>query len=246
MIFHYPQRRNITNLDLKFGSEKIERVNVFDFLGLTISETLDWNHHINKITNKISKTIGVMKRIKRFISKDTLRTIYNSLILPHLLYCILTWGFNTTRLLKLQKKVIRVICGAKYNAHTDPLFKSLCLLKINDIFTIQCVKFFHKYTHNELPTYFYHYNFFERNQDIHNYNTRNRESLHRRPYNNSTTRRSIRFHIPKLLDELPVLISSKINTHSLCSLNQYMKKYMINNYESKWNLQNCYICNVSQ
>ena len=62
MIFHYPQKRNIPNLELKFNNNPIERVTVFDFLGLTISDTLDWSHHINKVTNKISKTIGVMKK----------------------------------------------------------------------------------------------------------------------------------------------------------------------------------------
>ena len=149
------------------------------------------------------------------------------MILPHLLYCILTWGFNSSRLIKMQKKVIRIICGAKYNAHTDPLFKSLFLLKIEDIFTIQCLKFYYKYTHNQLPGYFYHCNFFERNADIHYYNTRNRNSLHRRPYNNNTTAKSIRFHIPNLLDELPPLIIEKINTHSLHGLSQYAKKHMI-------------------
>ena len=30
--------------------------------------------------------------------------------------------------------------NSKYNAHTDPLFKSLKLLKIKDIFDVQCMK----------------------------------------------------------------------------------------------------------
>ena len=104
MTFRYPQQKIIPNLHLTFDNTVIERVQVFDFLGLIISETLDWSHHINKITNKISKTLGIMKRIKRFISKETLRTIYNSLILPHLYYGILTWGFSSYRVFNLQKK----------------------------------------------------------------------------------------------------------------------------------------------
>ena len=79
MIFHYRQRRNIPNLSLKINNVDIEKVAVFDFLGITISETLDWSHHINKITIKIVKVIGIMRRIKRYIAKDTLRTIYNAM-----------------------------------------------------------------------------------------------------------------------------------------------------------------------
>ena len=55
---------------------------------------------------------------------------------------ILLWGFNTHRLIKLQKRAIIVITDSKYNSHTEPLLKSLNILKINDIFTIQCLTFF--------------------------------------------------------------------------------------------------------
>jgi len=154
MIFHYPQHRIIPVLHLKFNNVSIEKVQVFDFLGLTISDTRDWSHHISKITNKVPTVLGIMRRIKRFISKETLRTIYNSLILPHLYNCILAWGFSNARVLNLQKKAVRIISGAKYNAHTDPLFKDLTLLKIQDIFVLQCTKFYYKFTHDNFPIYF--------------------------------------------------------------------------------------------
>ena len=53
MIFHYRQR-NIDNLilDLQISSEKIERVAEFNFLGLTVDENLNWNAHIQKVSNK--------------------------------------------------------------------------------------------------------------------------------------------------------------------------------------------------
>ena len=134
MIFHYRQRRNIPTLHIRMNNVPIERVMQFDFLGLVISETLDWSHHIKKIAGKISKVLAVMSRIKRFTSSGILRMIYNSLVLPHLYYVILAWGFNNNRILKLQKRAVRIISKAKYNAHTEPLFKNLMLLKIQDIF----------------------------------------------------------------------------------------------------------------
>ena len=45
-------------------------------------------------------------------------------------------------LIKLQKRAIRIITDSKYNSHTEPLLKSLNILKINDIFTIQFLTFF--------------------------------------------------------------------------------------------------------
>ena len=35
--------------------------------------------------------------------------------------------------------------NSKYNVHTDPLFKSLKLLKIEDIFDVQCMKIWYKF-----------------------------------------------------------------------------------------------------
>ena len=238
MIFHYRQRRNIPTLNIKMNNVAIERVQTFDFLGLIISETLDWSHHITKISNKISKVLGVMSRIKRYISSNILRMIYNSLILPHLYYGILAWGFSNSRISKLQKRAVRTICKEKYNAHTDPLFKNLSLLKVQDIFVLQCAKFYYRYKHDELPLYFK--NFFIRNSDIHRYPTRNNSELRPININHSSSRNCIRFHIPILINNLPLNVKSKIDTHSLNRCPHHYRLYLICKYKSECNIPNCY------
>ena len=67
---------------------------------------------------------------------------------PHLNYCILVWGFNCVRLIKLQKKVLRYIGVTSYNAHCDPLFKTFKILKIPDLLRLQELKFYYKHTNN--------------------------------------------------------------------------------------------------
>ena len=83
-----------------------------------------------------------------------LLTIYNSLILPHLSYGILALGYDTTRIFKLQKNSLRAISFTKYIAHTDPLLKSLALLKVERIHKVQQLKFFYKLVQNHVPLYF--------------------------------------------------------------------------------------------
>ena len=58
----------------------------------------------------------------------------------------------------------------KYNAHTEPLFKDLKLLKLDGIFDIQCMKFFYKFTNKTLPKYFH--SLFIYNRDIYEIVTR--------------------------------------------------------------------------
>ena len=98
--------------------------------------------------------------------------IYNALILPHINYGLLLWGKNFKRIFKLQKWAVRAITCSKYNAHTEPIFFKLKLLKIESIHKIALLKFFHRYTNGSLPNYFE--NFFEQEFLTHNYDTRHK------------------------------------------------------------------------
>ena len=80
--------------------------------------------------------------------------LYNALLLPHINYCLVTWGYQCKRIDILQKRAIRLITLSKYNSHTAPLFKKLKLLTIKDMLALQELKFYYKLTHNELPDYF--------------------------------------------------------------------------------------------
>ena len=79
-----------------------------------------------------------------------LQALYNSLILSRINYGILLWGYQSERIFKLQKKALRIISLKKYNAHTEPIFKSLNLLKLSDIFSLCQLKFYHNLVHREV------------------------------------------------------------------------------------------------
>ena len=91
------------DLELKLCGQHIECVRQFVFLGITIHETLNWDRYIDKIANKISRTLGVMNKLKHFLPKYTLKIMYSSLIAPHFNNNILLWGFNTHRLIKVRR-----------------------------------------------------------------------------------------------------------------------------------------------
>ena len=155
MIFHHRQR-NIENIipTLYINGSQIERIKEFNFLGTMFDECLNWKSHVQKVSSKVAIVAGTINRLKRFLPTDILKTIYNALIQPHLNFSILLWGKNTKRISKLQKWAVRAITCSKYNAHTDPLFKKLNLLKVDDIYKITAIKFYYKYKNDLLPNYF--------------------------------------------------------------------------------------------
>ena len=62
---------------------QIENVYNFNFLCLTINYHLDWKPHLNSIGIKIARVIGLLRKLKYTLPTQVLRSIYNSLILPH-------------------------------------------------------------------------------------------------------------------------------------------------------------------
>ena len=114
--------------------------------------------------------------MKYILPRHVLLMIYNSLILPHLNYCVLVWGYENKRLYKLQKKAVRILSLEHRIAHSDPLFEKLQLLKIRDIHTLQQLIFFFKLSKHRIPYFFKSFTF-RRNADVHNYSTRQKHNL---------------------------------------------------------------------
>ena len=87
--------------------------------------------------------------------KSVLITIYNALILPYINYCLLSWGLDTSvkNIFMQQKKAIRAISSAGYNAHTEPLFKLYNVLKVEDIYNYRLLVLYYNIKHNKVPNY---------------------------------------------------------------------------------------------
>ena len=67
----------------------------------------------------------------------------------------LVWGSSYQDIAVLQKKAVRAVTSAKYFAHTQPLFRKLDLLNIEDIYNQSILKFGFKLYNNDVPTYFF-------------------------------------------------------------------------------------------
>ena len=270
MIFH-KQGKFLPKIDIKISEVALEAVKNFTFLGLTIDASLTWQPHLNRISNKLTKICNILTKLKNFLPSNILLTIYNALILPHINYGILTWGFvSTNRLFRLQKKAIRLITKSKTLAHTGPIFKSLGLLKIDDILLRFLLKFCFKYHHNNLPEYFKSFAFIH-GVDVHGYETRSRNQLRPELLRKTFTEKRVKIAMIKVLNYASesntnpahyqnittsflnnlylkpsrtiYMIVRKIQTHSLHSLRTYIKRTFIDSYnEYPCTITDCISC----
>ena len=241
MMFHTPQKV-VPRLILKMNNIELEPTTDFNFLGIIINKHLSWKSHINKISINIARTTGIIRNLNQVLPCSVLLTIYNSLILPHLNYGILAWGYDTTRIFRLQKNSLRAISSAKYIAHTDPLFKSLALLKVEHIHKIQQLKFFYKLVHYHLPFYF---NTFSVTQlgTVHDHVTRN-INLHKTfRVTHKFGEKILRYSIFRTINDVPDIIRNKVSTHSFKGFSDYCKTFFISNYTAECEIVHCYVCN---
>ena len=122
---------------LQIGQSKIARVNKIKYLGVMMDDTLSWKEHVNYFNSKIARGSWTISKIKPYVNNKTLRTLYYSLIYPHLQYCILSCGRASPATLKplktTQKRILRVITRSPYCTPSTPLFSELELLKLDDI-----------------------------------------------------------------------------------------------------------------
>ena len=102
MVFHSTKKK-VEYPILYINNFIIENIKTFNFLGLHINNNLTWDTHINHISLKMSKIIGTMNRLKNVYPLHILHMLYNSLIVPHINYCLIMWGFHSSRILILQK-----------------------------------------------------------------------------------------------------------------------------------------------
>ena len=100
-----------------------------------------------KFLKKISRAVGIIKTMQWIFPTEILLAIYNALVLPHINYCILSWGTDSNTIFILQKKAVRAIASARYKAHTEAFFKLYNLLKIEDIYKFRLLVLYHNISH---------------------------------------------------------------------------------------------------
>ena len=169
-IVHTHRNINPTDLALQMDNNILENLDEGMFLGLIIDKKLTYRSHIDYISTKISKSIGILFKLSNIkVPKAILKQIYYSLIQSYLNYnicCYLgTSNTHINRLFLLQKRAVRIISGASFFDHTDPLFFSNKILKIHDLYKLNVALYMYERSDND-----------DYHRD-HQYNTRYRNDL---------------------------------------------------------------------
>jgi hypothetical protein len=97
----------------------------------------------------------MINRLKNKLPATSLKTLYDSLLLPHLQYGIAAWGGSASthikRIKKIQKKIVRTISKSWYISHTEPRMKELKILNFDNLYYQQCSLLVHDIVYRQAP-----------------------------------------------------------------------------------------------
>ena len=116
-------RQKILNVQeepvISMRDETIKKISNCKTLGVIIDDKLLWKDHINKVCAKVSNGLGIMRRVRTFVTQPIMQSIYNSLIFPYLDYCNMVWEntakYNLQKIQKMQNRAARILTGSSYD-----------------------------------------------------------------------------------------------------------------------------------
>ena len=151
IIFTRKKKQLDFDLNLKICGEKIQESSYVKYLGIYLDEYLDWSLHMNHLSHKLIK-VNAMPNCK-------LKSIYYAIFHCHLSYVCTTWGQNLNpkhRISLLQKKAMRIISFAHYDAHNLPIFAKLNIIKFFDLISLcNCLLIYKRFISKPASVFFF-------------------------------------------------------------------------------------------
>ena len=176
---------------------------------------------------KLAKTLGILSEVRHFVDNHILVMLYYSLIYPFLTYGVHVWGLTflsfLTQLFIIEKKAIRIISFSEPKSHSEPLLKSLNLLKLNDVIESQILVFVHQWSRRLLSPCFGEY--FKFTSSVHSYSTRQSCNRNLNVASVNTTQygsRSLKFTGARLWNSLEYSVKPFRTLSSILILSNYL------------------------
>ena len=209
-IVFRPPHSSKERIVLSLNGIKLYESTKLKYLGIILDNKLSWNAHMNELAKKLSRSIGLIYKVKQFCSKNVLRSLYFSLFHSHLSYGIAVWGGNITadqlnRLNVFQNRILKIIFLSPNDPpiHANDIRKALNILSVEDQIKLQMSSFMWDYDHNLLPEHLRQS--FKRSNLIHNYQTRSAEQgslFYTKVNTTSFGIKSFKYQGVKILNEL--------------------------------------------
>ena len=136
------------DLTVSINQAELEQVSSHKVLGIVMDHKLSFHEHVDKLCGKLSKRIGLLRKIRTYLPLEERKLYYNAWIKPVMMYGSLIWSTcskeDLLRVFKLQKRAARVVLGVNMKTRTVVNFKKLNWMPLFDEIKISKCVLIHK------------------------------------------------------------------------------------------------------
>ena len=158
IIFRRKKNQLDFNLNLKICGKKLQASSYVKYLGIYLDQYLDWSPHVNHLSHKLVKANAMLCKLHHYVNEATIKSIYYTIFHFHLSYVCNACDQNLNPkhgINLLQKKVIRIISFAQYDAHTLPIFTKLNIIRFSDLISLCKCLLIYKPFFSKAPSVFF-------------------------------------------------------------------------------------------
>ena len=227
-----PDKLHDVELDINilYNNQNIACYNNSKYLGVIIDNNLNFKTHIQNVENKVSRSVGILSKLRFLFPPSTFLQLYYAFVHPYLLYGLLLWGCTfplyLSKLQSLQNKAFCIISNSKFKAPLTPQFEKLAILKIINLYNLELGKIMHQHSGLILTPCFN--TLFNTVSAIHNRFTRSiaKNNLYVPKYSTSRCQKSIKYQGPTLWNSLLI----KLKNLPFNKFKSNYKKKLLENY----------------
>ena len=205
------RKRNLPPLDLHLLGSQIEQVFSFKFLGIIINNTLTWSDHVKYISQKVSRSISLLRRLSWFLPRSLLVLFLKSYILPVLDYCDVVWDSCTKKEAQQMETLLnyacRVVLHRQKHESATAARAELGLTTLAVRRKIHLARLMYKCTHSQQPPYLA--SLFPLPSSHHQHFTRSSSTVNLPPVRSSFGKRAFSFTGASLWRTLPPAIRNE-------------------------------------
>jgi hypothetical protein len=216
MSFHSKQPKIPLKPNIFIQNSKITYKSEVKCLGIYIMDNLKWNGHVKYLCSSLSKAYYKIRALKHTVSTQILWNVYFAHFQSKMRYCIVVWGGSreSIKILKLQKKVVRMMSGLKTGESCRLKFKELRILTVISLYVLEVLCYMKKYRGN-----------ISENSVIHDHNTRRKTDLHIQSCRTSLFQKSMINIGIKLINYLPAELKQLRNFQQF---RKKLKSFLLN------------------
>ena len=144
LIFRHKNVKQTDKINIKMDGNNIDEKESAKYLGLYFDNKLTFKRHVDHLLAKLKKGNAILAKLRYFVPKEGIRSVYFAHIQSHLNYGSVTWGsaskYHIDKIVSLQKKSIKIMNFIKKRDHYESPFKKNNILPFGSLRSLSMSK----------------------------------------------------------------------------------------------------------